>query len=235
MAKSIRYKTDGSGRDSYCVTGDGGFTSQARVVALDPRVAFQRSLRGYDQDGDYLARRARRMQYRRNVRNYSNVLNSDVYGEVNASLKSPLSVRKEAKLDEASPERSALLASPINSLEAPSAHKLQLAGSDGFVRVGPFDERRNNQRTVQERLQPLNQTIVSAFEEGRFKNSQKSAQRFGALVGQEVQPRLSSDMQVVKKNLNQQLRQFNMTTDATAQPSVEMAAKLQSGEKASMR
>ena len=29
-AKSIRYKTDGSGRDSYCVTGDGGFTNPHR-------------------------------------------------------------------------------------------------------------------------------------------------------------------------------------------------------------
>lgn len=27
MAKSIRYKTDGSGRDSYAVCGDGGFTN----------------------------------------------------------------------------------------------------------------------------------------------------------------------------------------------------------------
>ena len=40
MAKSIRYKTDGSGRDSYCITGDGGFTNPHKAVALDPRVAF---------------------------------------------------------------------------------------------------------------------------------------------------------------------------------------------------
>ena len=40
MAKSIRYKTDGSGRDSYCCVGDGGFTNPQRVTAIDPRVAF---------------------------------------------------------------------------------------------------------------------------------------------------------------------------------------------------
>ena len=56
-AKSIRYKTDGSGRDSYCVLGDGGFTNPMRQVAIDPRVAFARSLRGYGQDVDYLDRR----------------------------------------------------------------------------------------------------------------------------------------------------------------------------------
>lgn len=47
MAKSIRYKTDGSGRDSYCFASDGGFTNPVRQVALDPRIAFQKSLRGY--------------------------------------------------------------------------------------------------------------------------------------------------------------------------------------------
>ena len=46
MAKSIKYRTDGSGRDSYAVVGDGGFTNPHKT-ALDPRVAFQRSLRGY--------------------------------------------------------------------------------------------------------------------------------------------------------------------------------------------
>jgi len=40
-AKSIRYKTDGSGRDSYCVQGDGGFSNAMRQVALDPRIAFK--------------------------------------------------------------------------------------------------------------------------------------------------------------------------------------------------
>lgn len=47
-AKSIRYKTDGSGRDTYCNTGDGGFTNPMRQVAIDPRVAFKQSLRGYN-------------------------------------------------------------------------------------------------------------------------------------------------------------------------------------------
>ena len=40
MAKSIRYKTDGTGRDSYVTVGDGGFTNPHKAVALDPRVAF---------------------------------------------------------------------------------------------------------------------------------------------------------------------------------------------------
>ena len=65
MAKSIRYKTDGSGRDSYCTVGDGGFTNPNRTIAIDPRVAFARSLRGYEQDGEYLARRNKRMMYKK--------------------------------------------------------------------------------------------------------------------------------------------------------------------------
>jgi len=41
MAKSIRYKTDGTGRDSYAASGDGGFTNSGHsAVALDPRVVF---------------------------------------------------------------------------------------------------------------------------------------------------------------------------------------------------
>ena len=39
-AKSIMYKNDGTGRDSYCITGNGGFTNPHRAIALDPRVAF---------------------------------------------------------------------------------------------------------------------------------------------------------------------------------------------------
>jgi len=76
MAKSIRYKTDGSGRDSYCTMGDGGFTNPHRAIALDPRVAFARSLRGYDQDGEYLARRNGRMKLKKNMRNFSSFINS---------------------------------------------------------------------------------------------------------------------------------------------------------------
>ena len=48
MAKSIRYKTDGSGRDSYCTANDGGFTNPSKKVAIDPRIAFKNSLRGYE-------------------------------------------------------------------------------------------------------------------------------------------------------------------------------------------
>ena len=40
MAKSIKYRADGSGRDSYAAVGDGGFTTPHKTIALDPRVAF---------------------------------------------------------------------------------------------------------------------------------------------------------------------------------------------------
>ena len=53
------YNTDGTGRDGYVTCGNGGFTNpmNQKQVALDPRIAFQRSLRGYEPDGDYLNRR----------------------------------------------------------------------------------------------------------------------------------------------------------------------------------
>ena len=86
MAKSIRYKTDGSGRDSYCTTGDGGFTNPNRgAIALDPRVAFARSLRGYEQDGEYLARRQHRMKLKKHMRNLSSVVGSPQPDENNTS------------------------------------------------------------------------------------------------------------------------------------------------------
>ena len=40
QAKSVRYKTDGSGRDSYVGIGDGGFTNPHKAVAIDTRIAF---------------------------------------------------------------------------------------------------------------------------------------------------------------------------------------------------
>ena len=43
------------------MTGDGGFTNPHRAVAIDPRMAFAKGLRGYQQDPDYLARRNKRM------------------------------------------------------------------------------------------------------------------------------------------------------------------------------
>ena len=51
------YNTDGSGRDGYVTCGNGGFTNPHKGTAMDPRVVFQRSLRGYEPDGDYLRRR----------------------------------------------------------------------------------------------------------------------------------------------------------------------------------
>ena len=57
MAKSIKYNTDGTGRDGYVTLGNGGFTNPNKIVAMDPRVVFKHSLRGYEPDGDYLKRR----------------------------------------------------------------------------------------------------------------------------------------------------------------------------------
>ena len=79
MAKSIRYKQDGTGRDTYAVAGDGGFTNPDKnSVAIDPRIAFARSLRGYNPDSDYAARRDKRMamKQRKHMRNYSNIIGS---------------------------------------------------------------------------------------------------------------------------------------------------------------
>ena len=79
MAKSIRYKQDGSGRDTYAVAGDGGFTNPDKnSVAIDPRIAFARGLRGYNPDSDYAARRDKRMamKQRKHMRNYSNIIGS---------------------------------------------------------------------------------------------------------------------------------------------------------------
>ena len=52
------YNQDGSGRDGYIAQNNGGFTqSNFASVALDPRIKFKNSLRGYEPDGDYLKRR----------------------------------------------------------------------------------------------------------------------------------------------------------------------------------
>ena len=71
LSKSIMYNTDGTGRDGYVTCGNGGFTNpmNQKQVALDPRIAFQRSLRGYEPDGDYLNRRKK---YANKRRMYSN-------------------------------------------------------------------------------------------------------------------------------------------------------------------
>ena len=59
--------------------GDGGFTNPDKnAVAIDPRVAFARSLRGYNPDADYQARREKRMamRQRKHMRNYSSIIGS---------------------------------------------------------------------------------------------------------------------------------------------------------------
>ena len=74
LSKSIRYKGDGTGRDSYCMTGDGGFTNPQRTVAMDPREAFKRGLRGYQQDNEYLERRQRRMLRKAHKRTITQIM-----------------------------------------------------------------------------------------------------------------------------------------------------------------
>ena len=63
IARPKHYITDGSGRDSYIVRGDGGFMNPTQQYAMDSRIVFARNLRGYERDGDYLARRAMRQRY----------------------------------------------------------------------------------------------------------------------------------------------------------------------------
>ena len=68
------YKTDGTGRDGYVTCGNGGFTNPNKIVACDPRVVFQRSLRGYEPDGDYLRRRKRNKHLRMRSTNAATTL-----------------------------------------------------------------------------------------------------------------------------------------------------------------
>lgn len=65
QAMPKRYLTDGTGRDIYIYTNDGGQTIAGGQAMRDPIAIFQRSLRGYERDGDYL-RRHQRPQRRSN-------------------------------------------------------------------------------------------------------------------------------------------------------------------------
>lgn len=78
-ARPKRYVTDGTGRDGYVQSGDGGFTNPFNQAALDPRVVFQRSLRDYGQDPDYQTRRKQRLQMKGHTRHLSHLDNSHRY------------------------------------------------------------------------------------------------------------------------------------------------------------
>ena len=54
-----RYLTDGTGRDGYIFTNDGGQTSSGKHIVMDPRIIFQRNLRSYQRDDNYLERHNR--------------------------------------------------------------------------------------------------------------------------------------------------------------------------------
>ncbi len=73
----MRYKTDGTGRDSYAATGDGGFTNPNKAVAIDPRITFKNSLRGYGQVDDYAARRQKRLAMKAQHRHSNSMFNGN--------------------------------------------------------------------------------------------------------------------------------------------------------------
>ena len=55
--KPMFYRPDGQGRDTYILSGNGGFTTTNLKVAQDPRMTFAASLRGYEPNPDYLSKR----------------------------------------------------------------------------------------------------------------------------------------------------------------------------------
>ncbi len=58
LARPKYYNPDGTGRDTYVISNNGGFTSyMGEQVAIDPRITFKHSLRSYEPDAGYLERR----------------------------------------------------------------------------------------------------------------------------------------------------------------------------------
>ena len=58
VARPKFYNQDGTGRDGYIMSNNGGFTSfKGESVAIDPRVTFKLNLRSYEPDATYLERR----------------------------------------------------------------------------------------------------------------------------------------------------------------------------------
>jgi len=56
--RPLHYSPNGTGRDSYIATTNGGFTSVGNnQVAMDPRIIFKNNLRTYQPDDSYLQRR----------------------------------------------------------------------------------------------------------------------------------------------------------------------------------
>jgi len=58
IARPKYYNQDGTGRDGYIMSNNGGFTSpNYQKVAIDPRITFKQNLRIYKPDDTYLERR----------------------------------------------------------------------------------------------------------------------------------------------------------------------------------
>ena len=55
IAKPIHYRANGTGRDSYIVSTDGGLSYANKPC--DPRVVFRSTLRNYDKNENYLQSR----------------------------------------------------------------------------------------------------------------------------------------------------------------------------------
>lgn len=52
------YKVNGTGRDTYIQSNNGGFTTRTHnAIAMDPRIVFKNGLRDYEPDDTYLSRR----------------------------------------------------------------------------------------------------------------------------------------------------------------------------------
>jgi hypothetical protein len=51
----MHYNVNGSGRDTYIQSNNGGFTAQMNgAIAVDPRIVFKNNLRTYEPDHTYL-------------------------------------------------------------------------------------------------------------------------------------------------------------------------------------
>ena len=189
-AKSVRYKTDGTGRDSYCHIGDGGFSNPNKAVALDPRVAFARSLRGYGQDENYLARRNRRLQMKINRRHHSNYMNTS--NDDVASGRAPVTCNDMNKTTYVEKKL-------VSSMEPTSAHKRY---TSSLVNVEPVSRNDVQASPNSKKLRNTSHQLDPVQEHNliEFSNS-------FALGGQR-----GSELQVQKKNWQMQNRERTKTT-----------------------
>ena len=60
VQRPMHYHVDGSGRDTYIHRDNGGFTQANCCTAAGQKAQFQRNLRTYQPDNEYLSRHTRR-------------------------------------------------------------------------------------------------------------------------------------------------------------------------------